>query len=135
MKTELIKKVAETMQMVSDNIQYYYNRKTDEFVCVMPDYMSEEESEDIEDHWKDYVPLPSQYEIHEYEMMDEFARRYPDEDISERLCNALCGRGAFRRFKDAVNLLGIREAWFSFRDSKYHELAKEWCEEHNLLND
>lgn len=135
MKRDFIEEVAETLQMVSDDFRYHYNMKTGEFLCVMPDYMSEAELDDLEEHWGDYIPLPTQYEINEYEMMADFACQYPDETIGERLCDALRGRGAFRRFKDTVYRLGICEIWFAFRDVRYYMLAKEWCEEHNLLAD
>lgn len=135
MKRDFIRAVAETLQMVSDDVHYHYNIKAEEFICVMPDIMSEAELNDLEEHWEDYIPLLTQYEINEYEMMADFAREYPDEGISERLCHALHGRGAFRRFKDAIVRLGIQDVWFAFRDARYYMLAEEWCEEHHLLTD
>ncbi|GFH41994.1 hypothetical protein Hs30E_05450 [Lactococcus hodotermopsidis] len=44
----------------------------------------------------------------------------------------ISGRGAFRHFKDKVNLLGIEEKWYAFRDQAYREIAIQWCKENHL---
>ncbi len=44
----------------------------------------------------DYVDLPSQHEIHEYEIMRSFAEEHSDSVIRGTLLESLRGRGAFR---------------------------------------
>jgi hypothetical protein len=46
---------------------------------------------------------------------------------------SLQGKGAFRRFKDNVILLGIEKDWYSFRDERYKQFAIEWCQENDIL--
>lgn len=75
-----------------------------------------------------YLALPDKHEIHEYRFLEDFAYAYPDEEISEELGEAIRGRGAFRRFKDAVNRLGISEEWYEYRYQRLRDVAKEWCE-------
>jgi len=75
-----------------------------------------------------YLALPDKQEIHEYRFLEDFAYAYPDEEISEDLAEAIRGRGAFRRFKDAVQRLGIAEEWYEYRYQRLREVAKEWCE-------
>ena len=50
-----------------------------------------------------------------------------DGSLSGILNNSIRGRGAFRRFKDAVHRLGIADEWYRFRDQAYKETAIEWC--------
>jgi hypothetical protein len=50
-----------------------------------------------------------------------------------RLPNALLrsieGKGAFRRFKDALHRHGIEMNWYAYKDEAYKEIARDWCEE------
>jgi GAF domain-containing protein len=79
-----------------------------------------------------YVALPTQYDIHEYEIMEVFCESYSDRRLSGRLCDAIHGRGAFRRFKDLVNEAGIADEWYRFRDQALGEIAMQWCEENDI---
>src|SRR5919204_3166081 len=54
-----------------------------------------------------YLPLPTKFEINEYRIMERFCLSVDDDDIRDDLCNAIRGRGAFRRFKDRVQAYGI----------------------------
>ncbi len=60
-------------------------------------------------------------------MMESFAY-----DRDERLVNAIKGSGAFRRFKDMAEEIGLIDDWYEFRDNCYRERAKEWCESHGI---
>src|SRR5499426_3706265 len=79
-----------------------------------------------------YLPLPDRFEINEYQIMERFCFSVDDEDIRDDLCNAICGRGAFRRFKDRVQAYGIAEDWYRYRDVALREIAMAWCEEHRV---
>ena len=98
------------------------------------DSYSPEELQDARDVLaeKDCIPLPSQFDIHEYQMMVRFADSVDNESHSDELHNALRGRGAFRCFKDTTYRLGIEKNWYTFRDKAYEELAVEWCEENGI---
>lgn len=92
----------------------------------------EEQAEEIDNNFENYIPLPTKYDINEYSMMRDFAEGYPDSEVSSRLCRALYGRGAFRRFKDSVYDMGIEQDWFGFRDGEYKKIAEAWRKENNL---
>src|SRR6266702_362329 len=49
-----------------------------------------------------YLPLPDRFEINEYQIMERFCLSREDDDLCDDLCNAIRGRGAFRRFKDSI---------------------------------
>ncbi|MHC4632348.1 MAG: UPF0158 family protein, partial [Planctomycetota bacterium] len=42
------------------------------------------------------------------------------------------GRGAFRRFNDAIRDYGIADDWYKYRDDALKEIAIEWCEENGI---
>jgi hypothetical protein len=54
--------------------------------------------------------------------MERFARSITAAAVSDELDAALHGRGAFRRFKDAVRRLGIADDWYRFRDAALEEM-------------
>jgi hypothetical protein len=55
-----------------------------------------------------------------------------DEDIREKMDEAIQGRGAFRRFKDGIVEHGIDKHWYKYKESKINELVIEWCKEHDI---
>lgn len=79
-----------------------------------------------------FLPVPDRFETDEWEMMRNFTHTLDDPDRAEKLRDALHGRGAFRRFKDALARAGQLEAWFRYREERYRDLAIEWCQEHGL---
>ena len=48
------------------------------------------------------------------------------------LARAISGRGAFRRFKDAVIDMGIADKWYDYLHKAHEEIAAEWCRENGL---
>lgn len=81
---------------------------------------------------EDYLPLPSKFDIHEYEIMQRFCCSIQDEELSNELLYQIRGAGAFRRFKDAIHRHGITEAWYRFRQAALEEIAIWWLEKHEI---
>lgn len=86
----------------------------------------------IEDEEGVYVDYTLRNEYNEYEIMEEFIGSIDDELIRGELYEAIRGRGAFRRFKDAINDHDIDKRWYKYRNNKIRELVKEWCKDHNI---
>ncbi len=76
----------------------------------------------------DYLPLPAKLDVHEYAIMERFCYAIDDEELSEELLYHIRGRGAFRRFKDALHRRGIAHEWYRFRQAALEELAVAWLE-------
>ena len=93
----------------------------------------EEEQQEIYNRLDEhgFYRLPTQYEIRDYDIMEEFVDILSG-NMQERLSNAICGHGAFRRFKDTVHQMGIAEKWYAFQDEAYKRKAIEWCEENDI---
>ncbi len=86
----------------------------------------------LEDRLGRFVPLPTSFDIHEYSIMERFSREYADIGISQELCELIQGRGAFRRFKDAIHEYGIQDEWYKYKEAALVDIAKDWCEEHGI---
>ena len=84
------------------------------------------------EHENEYIALPSQFDINEYEIMEEFCEQINISGIRNELLRAISGRGAFRRFKDTIIHYNIERDWYAFRDAAYIKIAIEWCEEHHI---
>lgn len=80
----------------------------------------------------DWIELPTKFDIHEYKFMEDFCRDFEDEEISERLLRNIRGSGAFGRFRAAIDVLGIENAWYQFRGEAFERIAIEWLEENQI---
>ena len=76
---------------------------------------------------EEYIPLPTQFDIHEYAIMERFCRSIEDRDKSRVLYRAIKGRGAFRMFKDKIRALGLVDDWYRYRAEALAEHARRWC--------
>lgn len=81
-------------------------------------------------HW---IDLPSQFDIHEYEIMERFCLSTENETVGEMMYNNLQGKGAFRRFKENVRKHNLLEAWYEFYENALKEIAIEWCKSHGIV--
>ncbi len=134
MKTISLEKIVQKLEETSDADYFYLNTVTGEFEWMSNgEYMEadEELAERIEMS-DDYVRLPTQYDIHEYLIMRDFAESIEDDNIREKLCRTLTGSRVHRRFKDELIFLGIREEYYAFRNTVYWDIAEEWCKDHKI---
>ena len=79
-----------------------------------------------------FLKLPTQFDIHEWQIMRDFADSLDSGRIRDDLLFALHGAGAFRHFKHAIRRYGIESAWCEYRAEALKEIAVEWCEEHRI---
>lgn len=117
--------IIDALEWVNADTQAFLNTETGETVMWMDYGDNDIDEEELED--EKYIRLPDQFEINEYHMMESFAY-----DRDERLVNAIKGSGAFRRFKDMAEEIGLIDDWYEFRDNCYRERAEEWCESHGI---
>ena len=144
-----LRDVLDEMELSSDEATAYINRKTGELITLTHEVAAlAEDPDEAADapQWQkdilpkarevmaseDFIPLPSKFEIHEWAIMERFAQSVTDGAVSDKLDAAVHGRGAFRRFKDAVQRLGIADEWYRFRDAALEEIAVEFLEAHGI---
>lgn len=147
-----ISELVQEMNAQMDEMPVYFNTETGEFVFVEERFLGDVEDgmtkEDYSQDWQKeafeqardvmasslskYLRIPSDFDIHEWEIMKDFCYTIEDEDVMNDLLNAIHGRGAFRMFKDKIIHYGIRQDWFDFREQEFAEIAKSWCESQGL---
>lgn len=150
MKPVSLQSVVNEMDVLSNEVTAYINKKTGELYSVSEEEASIVEQGNEEDEfipeWQretlpkvrevlesgDYVALPDQFEIHEYEIMERFCLSLSDEGLQDELLHDIRGSGAFRRFKDAIHHKGIQDDWYRFRDQALKRIAVDFLESEGI---
>lgn len=145
-----LKDIVEEMETQLDDSYLFLNRMTGEFVYVTSEELraaEEEESYDDIPQWMqenrlaaadilenngNYVELPTKFDIHEYKIIENFCCTISDKRIQDSLFKAIKRKGAFRRFKDQIMHLGIADRWYSYRDERFKQIAKRWCQDNDI---
>lgn len=69
----------------------------------------------------------------QYRWMERYIPMVEDRELQARLTAAIDGKGAFRRFKDALMSHGPeRERWFAFRSERLRVFMEAWLSAHGL---
>ena len=69
----------------------------------------------------------------QYRWMERFIATVEDEELRRRLNIAIDGKGAFRRFKDALVSHPVdRERWFAFRSERLRSCMESWLTAHGI---
>jgi hypothetical protein len=144
-----IKDILDALEMQSEDYLSFVNVVTAQVETVSREMMgAAEESDEMPDipEWQErewetadrivkddnFKRLPTQFDTHEWSIMEDFTLSVESERIRGELMSAIHGRGAFRNFKDSIRRLRIEKDWFTFRDEALREIAVEWCEENGL---
>ena len=104
----------------------------DEFNAFPPKLREEQE-----DSWRvlnddagRYEPILTVKSHQAYDVMERFINRVADARAARELEQAIAGKGAFRRFKDALfGYPALREEWFQFETQVKRQWARDWLEE------
>jgi xanthine dehydrogenase accessory factor len=144
--------LAEAMMAQSDETETFVDRRNGRIDTIFEETLravedgDDEEDAEVEGRWDreerkiareilegaDHVPIPSRFDIHEWEMLADFSGHVEDEGIRGELLDAIHGRGAFRMFRTCVERHGLGQQWFRFRESAFREIAREWCRENGI---
>jgi|LGOV01.1.fsa_nt_gb hypothetical protein len=143
--------VIECLELDFEESAYYYHVASESIIMLTDEEVSYAENEkDPEDapEWQrenillayefydsspaEFISLPDRYEVNEYQMMERFIMTLRNEKISDKLWNAINGRGAFRNFRYVVDHNGLQDEWYNYREAQYKEIAIAWCEENKV---
>jgi len=142
--------IIEALEAQSDENCAFLNKKTGEVVLISQEEQNAAENdgpiEDLPDWQRDAVnlmkeiiaeshncvALPSKFDINEYSIMERFCLSLQDTKIRDTFCGSIKGRGAFRRFKDAIHEYDIADDWYKYRNNALKEIAIEWCQENGI---
>ncbi|MFO0746083.1 MAG: UPF0158 family protein [Myxococcota bacterium] len=82
---------------------------------------------------EDGEDIPSLDSSEKYAIMERFAEGHADQEVRAHLASALDGRGAFRRFRDAIERWpDVRAAWFDFEFDAVLDEARAWLDDLEL---
>ena len=140
--------IIEGMEFQSDESTSYLNKNTGKVVTISEEeFTAARDDEPIEDfsEWhedirtakeiletENYIPLPTKFDIHEYNIMERFCLSIKDEEISNIMYDSIKSSGAFKRFKRNIDQYNIEEDWYEYRDAAIKEIAIEWCKDNNI---
>jgi hypothetical protein len=143
--------IVDALEMEMDQFSSFLNLDTGQVETLSHDLLHEAEEAGDEEpdlpewqkpEWKiarrivstkRFLALPSKFEVHEWEIMQDFSHSVDSESMREDLLRAIHGAGAFRNFKDAIQQHGIESLWFAFRAEALTQIAKEWGEENHIV--
>lgn len=124
--------IIDEIDSASSGTRSYYNKVTGEIITQFEDYEDNEIDEELEENWDQYIILPTQFDIDEYSIMEEFISTIDNVGVRIQLGNAIIGRGAFRRFKDLICELEIANVWYDYLEKAHEKIAIEWCEDNQI---
>gem|GEM_PF-297958 len=135
-----LKLICDAIEMADSGWNQYLDIEKMEIVSLPDELMAGEYDEEdqaladlIEEEWRvRFFGLPSKFDINEYHIMEQFIWELPEGAVQNTLENAIRGKGAFRRFRDAVRRFGLEEQWDDFQAAEYRRKAAEWCEGHGF---
>lgn len=125
--------IIDAIEMMSQYSEYFLDKETGEIEWVSDMEMTQKEQEEIYDRLDEhgFYRLPTSFDIHDYDIMEDFVDSLTGA-VHDSLSAAIQGRGAFRRFKDAVINMGIDQEWYDFQVAAYKRKAARWCEENGI---
>jgi hypothetical protein len=140
-----IYEVIDAFEMLGDENRAYLNKTTGE-VFVVDDQFSGIEDEESGPEWQrelmvkireiededDWLPLPGKFEIHDWDIMDEFCRSVNSDQKRKLLMSAIRGSKAFRRFRETISDFGMTDQWYRFRGAALERIAIDWLEENRI---
>jgi hypothetical protein len=149
--TARLSDIVDALEMQFDELSSFLDRETGQVETLSNDLLHEaeesgdDEGQDLpdgeEEEWKlaklivstdRFVALPSKFDVHEWSIMEDFARSVQSDTIREDLLHAIHGAGAFRYFRDTLRRHRIEQTWFAFRTEALRQIAVDWCEENQI---
>ena len=121
--------IIEAMEFANMETEYYYDTQNEKVLMLFDEMVDGEDNQEL---FEDYIPLPGQYDINEYRIMEEFIYELPAGKNQDVLARTIQGRGAFRRFKDKLYDLNLEKHWYQYREEAYEKIARQWCERHKI---
>ena len=142
--------VVEALDNATEEHSYYLDKRTGEIILLTSEDLKAAEDDELNSKYPDwqresilkarevlsdskqFSQLPDQFDIHEYQIMEDFCRGFEDRQIGQELLRLIKGSGAFRRFKNAINEMDVDKAWYQFKQRALEKIAIEWLEENEI---
>lgn len=148
--TVKLNEIVEALDGTPEEISYYLDKRTGELAQLTDEDMQAAENDtpisDYPDWQREsilkarevlrepgyFLQLPDEFDVHEYQIMEDFCIEFKDRDVGEELHRLIKGSGAFRRFKNSIRELGVDDAWYEFRQRALEMIAIKWLKENGI---
>jgi len=122
--------------------EWYFDKKENE-VTFITEYDDLEEQEEVKQLIEDdeagerFIYIDPVGSSESWQHMEDFILEQDDLDdtVQSLLLRSIQGSGAFRRFKDAIYDVGVRDRWYAYKNRLDRERALEWLKDQNLITD
>ena len=148
--SDTVEKIAEEIDILPDNGTAYLNRKTGEVYSLMDDEVEQFEeisNTDSMPQWQrdelpkiqevltgdDWLPLPNNFDVHEWSIMKDFSHAIDDQKLRDELLQAIHGNGAFRHFKRIIQEHDVDERWFQFKSEALQQIVAGWLDANGIV--
>lgn len=147
-----LKEIVEGLECVSNDVTFYLDTLSGEVIPMTEEQRKEADMEGSEDdhahEWQRelraeakliidnignrFLRLPDSFELHNWQIMDDFCRSIADPQVSIEFNQAIHGSGAFRNFRRCLERHELEKPWYSHRRRALREIAIEWCRENGV---
>ena len=132
-----LEQVIEAIETADDAFTYLYDTQTGKTILSPDSIMFGEWDEALEELIENapigrFLRFPTKYDIHEYSIMEDFVYSLPSGAARQELVSAICGRGAFRRFKNGIRYHRLEQQWYDYQAQAYREIAIRWCQDEGI---
>ena len=99
---------------------------------MLPDDVEKKKKKDwfwdyVDEHPERFISVNIDY--NGYDTMVGFIRTIDDNKISNKLANAIRGKGAFKRFRYVAEENGLLQKWYDFKNAAEENTIREWCKD------
>ena len=125
--------IIDAIEITDQYSEYFLDKETGKVEWVSDMAMTQEEQDEVYDRLDEhgFYRLPTSFDIRDYDIMEDFIDTLSGSN-HDRLASAIQGKGAFRRFKDAVIRMGIDKQWYDFQADAYKRKAARLCEDNDI---
>ena len=148
--TVKLNEIVEALDSAADEHAYYLDKRTGDIILLPDEEIQAAENDELISDYPDwqresilkarevlrepdhFLQLPDRFDVHEYQIMEDFRQAFEDRQIGQHLHGLIKGSGAFRRFKNAIRELGVDKDWYEFKRNELEKIAIEWLEENEI---
>ncbi len=121
--------ILEAMEMTDQYSEFFLNETTGEIIMVSETTMSRDEIEEIYDQLDHdgYFKLPTQFDIDDYNIPEDFVSNLPHSEAKDFLENVIAGQDTFDQFRQGIDSYDLVDDWYQFHDQIFRMIAENWC--------
>jgi hypothetical protein len=130
LSVDILMRAQEMLEESYDDDMVNYEEVEFDEVVEIPPWMEEEIELAMDILLHDcsrFVRIPERSSHHGFNVMREFTESVKNPDLREKLSNIIDGKGAFRRFKDALEPYSKeRKQWYGYNAVANRKVIEKW---------